>query len=258
LYDAKYDGLHALLIGIAEEYDIEPYNRLLTPVNEVIAIEQRLRSLDPKWQILVLKERDASRDRILAELDRLEKDAKPDDGVLLYFAGHGVRRDPLGRQFHLVAADVNGPDPRRDDGYVDGDAVRAFMDQCKAKHVLTVLDCCSAGSILDLERGRTAPEASAPGKQDEMLRHRSREILVAAGRNAKARDGQRLPTFCRAFLAALDPVDGPYKGNTHVDARGLYGHILCEMKKDPSIVGTVQEPQLDPPEGDGSFVFFLR
>jgi len=261
-YKPTYDKCHALLIGIAGAYAETDFARLATPIREIREVRDRLLELDPAWRrpgaITLLEEQDASSTGILGELDRLAREAQPEDAVMIYFAGHGQRD---GRQFHLVGANAEGRDPNRGLGFLARERLKNFFDDCPAKHVLAVLDCCSAAAMFDQtrSRGRTIGEpVSTQGSP--LLRHRSRQILAATGRKSEASDASAsasLPLFCQAFLQALDPQASPFRAKSGVDVRALKGHLMVEMDNAQTNVGAGQKPYLESSSEQGSFVFFF-
>ena len=89
---AKY----ALLIGVGQ-YKEQGISWLSGPKNDVEALSEVLmqRWDFPERRIVTLVDQQATRNRILAELERLATQTQPDDVVLLYFSGHGASRGSL-------------------------------------------------------------------------------------------------------------------------------------------------------------------
>ena len=252
-FSDRYNKCHALLIGVASAYANSGHEVLKNPVREVEEVEARLLKNDPAhWQgsITKLLEEKAHRVAIHDELTRLERDADPEDGVLLYFSGHGMGDR---NEWFLVPAGTSGPDPDRHEGYVRENRILNFLDTCKAKHVLVVLDCCYSGTMFVASKGR--PGASTQDRNLRLagpfLKERARQIICAAGQEATDSGA-----FCRAFLNALTPKpEGPY--SDFVIADQVHGHIVTKM--DRTVAGTsLQVPVIQRPRpGKGSFVFFL-
>ncbi len=68
---------------------------------------------------------------------------KPDDLLLLYFSGHGVR-DEMGA---LYLAVKNTSHTRLRSTAIRSDFVREAMDQSRSKRVVLILDCCNSGAF---------------------------------------------------------------------------------------------------------------
>lgn len=79
---------HALLVGI-NDY---PVNPLQGPQFDAIAVKKALKSgMGFKSQnIQTLLNEDATKDNILAEIDRLYENSVPGDKIFIYFSGHGT------------------------------------------------------------------------------------------------------------------------------------------------------------------------
>jgi len=261
-FGERYDKCHALLIGIAEAYRGSGYPELKNPKREVEAVEKKLLENDAAhwaWtgSIKMLREGEADRKAISNELSRLERDPGREDGVLLYFSGHGIRDL---HQYFLVPAGTKGPDPNVDEGYLPENRIANFLDKCPAKHVLVVLDCCYSGTLFSesITRGRPTKSTQGDGTRSagQFLRERARQIIGAAGQEAA--DGVGLSPFCRAFLNALTPKPvGP--STDFVFANLLHSHLVTEMAGAKARVGSeLQVPVLIQHSGRGSFVFYLR
>jgi hypothetical protein len=88
------DGNHALIIGIgnyAPAFSADP----LLGVQHDVRNARRMAAamgVDPS-AIVELRDAQATKERILQELDSLKARVKPGDRVLVYFSGHGTRRE---------------------------------------------------------------------------------------------------------------------------------------------------------------------
>jgi hypothetical protein len=141
---------HALLIGI------DHYPNLLGAdlrgcVNDV----RLMRSvLETRFQfepanIEVLTNAEASRAGILAAFDRLEDRVAPDEGVVIFYAGHGSRMKQADGSWQetLVTADSG----RREHANLDllDTEIDALIQRINAKTrwVTLIFDCCHSGSV---------------------------------------------------------------------------------------------------------------
>lgn len=259
-YGPDYARLFGLFIGIGKGYASTPYSVLTNPVPEVTAVSEQLRSNDPQWAapgaIKVLPDADATLSNIFNELDRIQNEAAAEDGVLIYFSGHGVRS---GQSFGLCAKDVSGS-VENGTGFLRREVLNTYLDRIKAKHVLVILDCCHSGAVFDvgtvgksrgrpLQAGRDVPGAQHRG-------HFSREYLCSAGATQEASDGIAMSPFCQFLLEQLrQPASAT---NQYKVARFLSSHIAEAMDQRVR-VGALQMPrfrQMD--DQQGSFVFKLR
>jgi formylglycine-generating enzyme required for sulfatase activity len=76
-------------------------------------------------------------------IDELFTQKKPDDLLLLYFSGHGVR-DEIGA---LYLAVKNTNHTRLRSTAIKSDFVREAMDQSRSKKQVIILDCCNSGAF---------------------------------------------------------------------------------------------------------------
>ncbi|MBX3461964.1 MAG: caspase family protein [Planctomycetes bacterium] len=253
-FQPGYARVHGLFIAIGQAYDGRDWSRLQNPVREVDAVVARLQANDPQWQrpgaVVRLPERDATWEAIFGQLQRLEKEAEPEDAVLVYFAGHGARD---GDDFALCAADVTGPIARAQ-GYLRREILTNFTKRCRAKHVLVVLDCCHSGAVFDHARGRDVADEALPGSHHTT--RSSREFLCSAGADQGAADGLTLSPFCERLLGELgQPATAE---RDWIAARHLAGRIAEGMDLRRARVGLQQETRFRGDGGGaGSFVFRL-
>lgn len=161
----------ALLIGI-DRYPLIDGADLRGCVNDVrlmrTVLTQRF-AVDPA-HLEVLENEQASRDGILAALARLEARVGADEGVIVFYAGHGSRvRTADGWQESLVCAD-SGRDRHPNRDLLDTE-IDAWIQRLNAKTpwVSLIFDCCHSGSVTrdDAVGVREVPadERAAPAAQ---------------------------------------------------------------------------------------------
>lgn len=255
VYEPRYGKVHGLFVGIGKAYAGKSFAELRNPPQEVLDVASRLQANDPAWErpgaIQVLREADATYEAIIGALDTIAATAEPDDAVLFYFAGHGESDDI---EFGLVTASVAGPRLHDDPGYLKRNRLAKFAADCKAKHVLMVLDCCHAGAVFPPDRGRTPSGEVGPRAPGERhLRGFAREFLASSGAAQKARDGVVRSPFCQALLDELDAQ--AVAGEDHIAAKYLGALVERRMAKRQDL----QVPELLGRGLDqGSFVFRLK
>lgn len=76
-------------------------------------------------------------------IDEFFDQKKPDDLLVLYFSGHGVR-DELGA---LYLAVKNTFRTRLRSTAIKSDYIRDVMDQSRSKRQVLILDCCMSGAF---------------------------------------------------------------------------------------------------------------
>jgi caspase domain-containing protein len=135
-------GKFALIIGNTEY--IDPGLALLTaPGKDVtdfarVLKEQELCAFD---QVKILLNQLSS--TVIEAIDEFFDQKKPDDLLVLYFSGHGVR-DEFGS---LYLAFKNTIRSRLRSTAVKSEYIREAMDQSRSKRQVVILDCCNSGAF---------------------------------------------------------------------------------------------------------------
>jgi hypothetical protein len=93
----------------------------------------------------VLTEVGATRENIRKALKEVAAQAKPDDTVILFFAGHGTAVDG---KYYFLPYDVQGPDNKsvKTSG-LSQDAIAKLLAELRTARVAIILDTCYAGGI---------------------------------------------------------------------------------------------------------------
>jgi uncharacterized caspase-like protein len=140
---------HALVIGLNKsDANIEGVTQLFHAEDDARAIVKVLE--DQRWEDIVpLIHSLARRETIVAELARLGREARKQDTVLVYFAGHGVMAKWaeqsakahsywLAYDATLASLEVNG---------LRLEHVMDYVDDIPAARKLVILDHCHSGSV---------------------------------------------------------------------------------------------------------------
>ena len=104
------------------------------------------------FKVKLLLDREATKEAIYRELRHLTISTKPNDSVLIYFAGHG----DLDRTYDggwWIPANATGGNPLT---YLDNVQVQKAMRSMKARHVLLVSDACYSGTLFGKARSLPA------------------------------------------------------------------------------------------------------
>ncbi|MFZ2898973.1 MAG: caspase family protein [Saprospiraceae bacterium] len=254
---------YAFLVGI-NDYK-PPISSLLTPVNDIEAIGEKLENefsyqvhhlLNPGKEQLV---------RFFKEgIPELLAKAPLDSNVLVYFAGHGYAEETKeGLRGYLIPADAT----RANDTWFSMgemlDAIRSLPHQ----HLLLVLDCCFGGAIRWASRFRGI---TGFGLDHEITsqhyryftEHKSRQILTSASPSQSALDflghgeiGDYSP-FAYAFLKGLsgEADSTPDKVILVSELYNYLQHQLPLLTDEKQNVGLVSLPEHD----HGEYLFPLN
>lgn len=190
-------------------------------------------------------------------LTKLAQDTRPEDVVIVYFAGHGVVSAGGQGELQLLladawTADVSDPAVRERVALSSGRLAELLAATPAGKQVL-ILDTCHSGKAVD---DLTAARA-VPGDQVRAMdRMKDRAgLFVLAGASADAvsyeasRFGQGLLTY--SLLAGMRGA--ALREGTLWDVSGLFAYASDRVPDLAKGVGGVQQPVVAVPRGGGSF-----
>ncbi len=148
--NGKIGTYRALIIGI-QDYNDPKISKLETPLNDALAMADILKD-KYGFRVSTLLDKKATKKAIYNHLRDLTRKAKPNDSVLIYYAGHG----DIDRTFNdgwWIPVDAVGGDPFT---YLDNTQIQKTMASIKAKHVLLISDSCYSGTLFG--QARAMPE----------------------------------------------------------------------------------------------------
>jgi hypothetical protein len=138
---------HALVIGTST-YDPEAQASNLPFVKrDAIELARLLRhrymGLFPEFNVTLIV--DGSHWLIQQKLEDTLTNTKPDDLILVYFSGHGIR-DEYG-ELHLLAS--NSKRKRTHTTTISIDTIKALMLRSNSRKQILILDACYSGAVGD-------------------------------------------------------------------------------------------------------------
>jgi uncharacterized caspase-like protein len=169
-------GKYALIIGNTE-YTDPGLAQLSAPGKDAEDFARVLRDRDigafDEVNILLNQSEPIIREAI----DDFFNQKKPDDLLILYFSGHGVR-DELGA-LYLAVKNTNRSKLRST--AVKSDYIREAMDQSRSKRQVLILDCCNSGAFA---QGTKAATGASIGIASAFESGYGRVILTAIQLNS--------------------------------------------------------------------------
>jgi hypothetical protein len=160
------------------------------------------------------------------EVARFFARRSPEDLLLLYFSGHGLRDDRGG--LYLAAQDTEAD-------LLTGTAVPAAfisyeMDNCRSRRQILILDCCYSGAF---ERGAKGPAANpANAFTGNGL---GRFVLTAsdstqlAWEDVAANSKGGLSVFTRHLVAGLESGEADLDGDGFISVDELYDYVYARV-----------------------------
>lgn len=158
----------ALLIG-NNDYRM-PIPPLETPIADVSSIASLLEARFG-YETRVVK--DASQNDMILAINRIAKETKADDSVLLFYAGHGYMLDDIGMGFWIPV----GASIKTAKGWISNEDISKLLTEIKARQLILISDSCYSGTLTKEDKV-TLESNSAPA---EILQRRSVVVLSSGG-----------------------------------------------------------------------------
>lgn len=179
-------------------------------------------------------------------IDEFFDQRKPDDLLVLYFSGHGVR-DELGS---LYLAFTNTIRSRLRSTAVKSDYIREAMDQSRSRRQVLILDCCNSGAF---PQGVKAEVGGAMGMMAAFQGY-GRYVLTASDATQFAWEGDQVIGATDNSLFTHFLIQG-LRGEADTDGDGkitvdkLYDYAFQEIarvtpKQTPTKSATKQEGEI--------------
>jgi len=175
----SWGDYHALIIGINQ---YKEWPRLQTAVKDVTVIRDTLvtRYGFAEKNVILRTDKTASRLQIIRDLRYMAQSMRPDDNLLIYYAGHG-QLDDLTGDGYWVPAEGAMKDPGT---WVANSYIKAVLssEKVQAKNVVVIADSCYSGSML---RGGPSLMSMDDQRYREKLAEkaslRSRQVISSGG-----------------------------------------------------------------------------
>lgn len=230
----NFGKFHALVIG-NEDYQHLP--KLKTPVADARAVAELLQR---KYRFETTTLLNATRYKLLSELNKLRAQLNENDNLLIYYAGHG-ELDKANLRGHWLPVDA---EPNSDANWISSVAITDILNAMSVKHVLVVADSCYSGaltrsSIGQLEAGRS--EEDRLKWLAAMTKTRSRVALTSGGLHPVIDEGGgRHSVFAKFFLEVLN------LNQDVIEARRVYDGLAARVLNGALRYRIEQVPQYAP------------
>jgi len=210
--NSKIGTYRALIIGI-NDYKDPKIPDLETPLNDARSMADLLKN---KYGFVVesILDKRATRKSVYNALRDLSSKAKPDDSILIYYAGHG----DLDRQYNdgwWIPYDATAGDPLT---YLDNVQVQKPMRSMKARHVLLISDSCYSGTLFGQARGM--PPVIDNTYYLGLFNEKSRWGMTSGNKTPVADDGTGgHSVFAYQLIKELRNNDKPYLSTQEIYTR---------------------------------------
>lgn len=222
----SYSGLdfgryYALVIG-NQNYSM--VDSLQTPITDADRIAKLLRE---RYGFTVQVMTDANDVAMLKALNDLYEVLKPNDNLLIYYAGHGVRvKNSVTEVGYWLP--INAEPAPRDTFWIQNEQITAHLARLQARRILLIADSCYAG-LLSADPSYLFLGASGGYSRDYLslkLPKRSRLLISSGGDNPVLDSGgEGDSVFAHALLEVLQSNQGL------LSTPDLFGRLQAQMQK---------------------------
>ncbi|PWR10824.1 type VII secretion protein EccCb [Micromonospora acroterricola] len=171
-----------------------------------------------------------SKSSVERNIEMMLRGAGPEDLILLYFSGHGIRRGPKGR-FYLAVANTEAK-------YLSSTAISAsfvheLLDESPAASSIILLDCCYSGAF---EQSKSPAELNLDG---ELKAGDGRYVITATNSVERAGDGQpataatprQRSAFTETVIQGLSTGAADLTGRGRITPEDLWRYVQLELPK---------------------------
>ncbi|MCX7897830.1 MAG: caspase family protein [Rhodocyclaceae bacterium] len=230
----------ALLIG-NNGYQ-PPIPPLDTPIADVRRIGQVLRERFG-YEATIIE--DAGKQTIISRLNRLASEAKPEDSVLIFYAGHGYQMDDTQMGF-WIPVDASVKTAR---GWISNDDIARLLAAIPARQIILVSDSCFSGSLAREKRLTKI----GPLQPDEILRRRSVLVMTSGDEEPVSDEGKEGHSiFAWNLIRALQSAGGLAPG--HEIWQTVHRGVTREYPQQPQYGAVVSAGHVE----GGEYLFGLR
>ncbi len=230
---------HLALIAIS---DYQQWPPLKSPVRDVQEIRDLLVARYRIDEVYELYDRQATKANILKLFVRLQEKVKPEDSLLVVYAGHGHldRRSNTG---FWIPANA-GADAYEQQGWLPHTQLKGLIANIEALHIFVISDSCFAGDLM--QATRSLPPTINAGYFRKAYGRVSRQVLTS-GTTEPVPDASDFAYQLKSILR--------HNRSRCLDALMLYQEIRLGVESTIPLLGSL--PGTGHQEG-GSFLLFLK
>jgi replicative superfamily II helicase len=231
---------HSLFVGI-DRYKDSRINWLSGAVRDAGALHALFADTIPGSSHVLLTDADATRDGIRSALESLVMETKPEDIVVIFYAGHGTDTHEI-VCYDTDVADLSGTS-------LPLDVLADTLSRINGKTVLCALDCCFSGGLGSRVFATSITSRGLTRKTPSDILSRfigtGRLVLTASADDEEALEsaqhGHGLFTY--RLIEALQGVDEVRHGD-QIDVLKLVSYVTERVLADAAQMRRVQTPTL--------------
>ena len=224
---------HLLVIGIDAYANPDEYPTLNNPEKDADNFADELQKNYRFKQVIRLKNQAATRQAILESIEIFENTTKIDN-IIIFFAGHGDYKQPIGYPNQNPIAYIAPYDAATSKAtLIPYSSIIEQLSLIPARHILLIFDCCYSGLLLRY-RNRTGAKSKLEFQAQEKFVSRK---FMSSGHIQKVPDGTAGDNspFMKALLNILkqnEDLELPIE-TLHIKIKGLINKINKSQEKIP-------------------------
>ena len=236
---------YALVIGDSAYEQLPKLDTAIADAKSISSLLKKKYGFDTTTLI------DANRYDVLSSLNEMRNKLKPEDSLLIYYAGHG-ELDKINFRGYWLPIDA---EPRSPTNWISNIAVTDMLNAMPAKHVMVVADSCYSGAMTRSPFVERSDGGAA--NLSKLADGRSRTVFSSGGlRPVLDGGGGDHSVFAKAVLDVLASNTAP------LDGQRLYRLVAVKVATAASKLNVEQIPEYAPlrfaGHEAGDFVFVPR
>ena len=249
-----YDNSWALIIGIDKYQNVQKLNYA---VDDAESIKEILNNSFhfPSDNISILINEEATKQNILKSFSEITKNAKANDRVLVFFAGHGETMDLPGGGEKGYLIPVEGDAEELYLTSIPMDELREIALMSEAKHMLYLVDACYGGIAAIGSRGLEPAKTS--DFINKVAKFQSRQIITAGGRGEQVIEKSEWghSAFTMNLIRGLKDGAADYNADGFITANELGMFLSDKVSTDSENQQTPQYGRMTSQEGEFVFIY---
>ena len=185
------------------------WSDLVNPIYDADAIAKELTE---RYGFIVEIVKDAEQNDVMTKMRELaQRKYKPQDQLLIFFAGHGVYDEVFGEGFVVAKNSIRNDVSKNT--YISHNRIRSNIDNIPCEHIFLAMDVCFGGTfdpVLASSRAAAYEETNDQEYLVKKLSKKTRKYLTSGGKEYVS-DGVRghHSPFAAGMLEALKTNGGP-------------------------------------------------
>ena len=249
-----YDNSWALIIGIDKYQNVQKLNYAVDDAESIKEILEDSFHF-PSDNISILINEEATKQNILKSFSEITKNAKSNDRVLVFFAGHGETMDLPGGGEKGYLIPVEGDAEELYLTSIPMDELREIALMSEAKHMLYLVDACYGGIAAIGSRGLEPAKTS--DFINKVAKFQSRQVITAGGRGEQVIEKSEWghSAFTMNLIRGLKDGAADYNADGFITANELGMFLSDKVSTDSENQQTPQYGRMTSQEGEFVFIY---